>query len=117
MKDTKIDWNETESVYEENSFGVTREAEEVELFFNVTVRAPKDDGSQRGFFEWGSKDGRWYAEGGLWFRDNELVDYDGVSSLAKEIIGKLHEHGFDVESMARSCAPSLAQELYGDEEE
>ena len=59
MSDTKIDWTETESVYEENSFGVTREEEKVELFFHVTVRAPNEDGSQRGFFEWGSNDGRW----------------------------------------------------------
>ena len=117
MSDTKIDWTETESVYEENSFGVTREEEKVELFFHVTVRAPNEDGSQRGFFEWGSNDGRWYAEGGLWFEDNELVDYDGVFSLAKEIIQKLHEQGFNVESMARVCTPSLAQELYGGEED
>lgn len=47
----------------------------------------------------------WYFEhnelgdecgGGLWFKDRELVDYDGVYMLPKEVAMKLKELGFDI---------------------
>jgi len=114
MKET---WEIVSNVYEENSFGITREESKVTLTFNVSVRERLDDGTQRGSFEWYSSDERWYAAGGLWFRDGELTDYDGVYSLTSDIIKVLHEHGFDVEEMARVCAPTLHKELFGGEEE
>ncbi len=103
----KIEWDVVSDVYKENSFGIVDEAEKVELKFHVSVGAIKEDGSRRGSFEWYSPDLEWYAEGGLWFREDELVDYDGVYSLSDEIILKLHDMGFDVKDMAESCAPSL----------
>ena len=109
MKET---WEIVSNVYEENSFGITREESKVTLTFNVSVRERLDDGTQRGSFEWYSDDERWYAAGGLWFRDGELTDYDGVFNLSDAIIRKLHEHEFDVTEIAEVCAPSLYAELY-----
>jgi len=34
--------------------------------------------------------------GGLWFKGKELVDYDGVYSLPKEVAEKLRELGYKV---------------------
>lgn len=34
--------------------------------------------------------------GGLWFDGKELIDYDGVSDLPKEVARALKEQGFDV---------------------
>lgn len=114
MKET---WEIVSNVYEENSFGITREESKVKLTFNVSVGELDSSLRQRGYFEWYSDDERWYASGGLWFRDGELTDYDGVFNLSDAIIRKLHEHGFDVEEMARVCAPTLHKELFGGEEE
>ena len=109
MKET---WEIVSNVYEENSFGITREASQVTLTFNVSVGELKNDGRQRGSFSWYNDDESWYAAGGLWFRDGELTDYDGVFNLSDAIIRKLHEHGFDVAEIAEVCAPSLYAELY-----
>lgn len=105
-------WRIETNVYEENSFGITREESQVSLTFNMYVGKRLDDGTQRGSFEWYSNDESWYAAGGLWFRDGELTDYDGVFNLSDAIIRKLHEHGFDVAEIAEVCAPSLYAELY-----
>jgi len=35
--------------------------------------------------------------GGLWFENNELVDYDGVYTLSEEVIEKIESLGFVVE--------------------
>ena len=37
----------------------------------------------------------WYAEGGLWFDNKELTDYDGVFELPQPVINKLKELGYD----------------------
>ena len=100
-------WNAIRDVHEQNSFGTIREEDRVLLTFNVTVRDVDNNGQRTGFFEWYDESNEWYASGGLWFENDELVDFDGVFSLAAEIIEKLHEWGFDVKDMARVCAPSL----------
>ena len=105
-------WTETTGVYEENSMAVTRTARKVKLTFNVTVLDERSDGNQRGSFQWYNDDEVWYCEGGLWFRNGELMDYDGCFSLCSQVIKCLHEHGFDVESIAKSCAPELRKQLY-----
>ena len=46
---------------------------------------------QYGSFEMYSGDGDYYAEGGLWFHDNELTDYDGIFALPSEIYEQLHK--------------------------
>ena len=100
-------WNEVSGVFSENSFGIIDDEDDASLTFNLKVGEMKTDGSQYGSFEWYSGDQRWYAEGGLWFQDNELKDYDGCFSLASQIIEKLHEHGYNVKDIAKVCAPEL----------
>jgi len=34
--------------------------------------------------------------GGLWFEGKELVDYDGVYNLPKEIVEELEDNGYDM---------------------
>ena len=46
-------------------------------------------------------EGQYYAEGGLWITDNELVDYDGVGSLDLRVLDILENWDFDVEDMRR----------------
>ena len=38
-----------------------------------------------------------HAEGGLWFKGNELTDYDGVFALDSGVIKILQEWGYDTE--------------------
>lgn len=40
--------------------------------------------------------------GGLWFQDDELVDYDGIAGyLPEEILDALEAEGFDVKEMQK----------------
>lgn len=97
-------WTQVETVVWSHQNGATRREEEVNLRVTVSVGEPKDDGSAYGWFEWYSTDSSdWYASGGLWFRDGELVDYDGVFSLSHMVLKKLHEWGYDVTDVADSC--------------
>lgn len=78
----------------QNSFGTLREAEDVTLCVSVGV---KKDGSS-GWFEMYDKatgGADWYAEGGLWFDDKQLVDYDGVFSLPPCVCECLRNNGYD----------------------
>jgi hypothetical protein len=87
----------TRIVTKQNSFGVLDKAE-VEL--NVTIEI-QDDGY--GWFEYydvETSGERFYAEGGLWFEGEELVDYDGVFSLSDFIINKLESWGYKAKHMA-----------------
>ena len=116
-------WEEETGMIEQNSFGVTREESKVTLTFHVKVwnsHETSEYGPLRGCFEfWDNETGgdEWYAEGGLWFTDGELTDYDGVFSLSSYILEKLNEHGFDVAEMTRVCEPTLYKKLFGGEEE
>ena len=85
----------TQCLQLETSYGVLRKQNDVEL--DVSVRV--NDSDQYGSFEiydieTGGED--WYAEGGLWFEGNKVVDYDGVFSLPIPVINKLKEWGYDV---------------------
>ncbi len=50
-----------------------------------------DSNAQYGFFE-NVVDG---GEGGLWFTDNELVDYDGYYELPESVIVAIGQLGFN----------------------
>ena len=52
-----------------------------------------DSVAQYGFFE-NVIDG---GEGGLWFEDNALVDYDGVFELPRHVIVAIAQLGFNVD--------------------
>jgi hypothetical protein len=80
----------------QNSFGTVAQEDGVELEMNISVGPMKEGGLQRGCFEYYDKDCEWYAEGGLWFENRELVDFDGSYSLSKYIADWLIEQGFKV---------------------
>jgi|11BtaG_2_1085332.scaffolds.fasta_scaffold91496_2 hypothetical protein len=86
----------------ENSFGVIRKEEDVEIEF--IVRLPKNHYGSFEMFDKETGGENWYAEGGLWFTGNELTDYDGVFSLSDVILNILKEHGYDVKEMKNTLA-------------
>jgi len=47
---------------------------------------------------------KYYAEGGLWITDNELVDYDGVFSLDMRVLDVLDKWGIDTSDMRKSLS-------------
>lgn len=54
-----------------------------------------DTASQYGYFEHDDLGDE--CGGGLWFRDNNLIDYDGVFELPSKVSAGLREHGFIVD--------------------
>ena len=89
-KDKKVyEMTRNVDLYEENSFGVTREQDAVKTKFTVYIKA---DGN--GWFEIDGGN-EWYAEGGLWFEGKTLTDYDGVFNLAAEIVELLERNGYN----------------------
>lgn len=67
---------------------------------NYTVGIRPDE--QYGYFESNSDDEYDYVEGGLWFENDELVDFDGTYSLPIEVIDAIIELGFRVDK-AQFC--------------
>ncbi len=92
----KIRFEAIESLSMGNSFGTVREEENIELDVSININ------NERGSFEiYDIKTGgeNWYAEGGLWFKGKELVDYDGVFSLPKCIESKLTELEYNLDNL------------------
>ena len=87
----------------ENSFGPVGERKTVML--NVSVWLPDEvlnDEDQYGSFEFydlEEQGGQFYAEGGLWFTNGSLTDYDGMFSLSDFILDAIEGEGFDVSEM------------------
>lgn len=52
--------------------------------------------SESGSWEYQSDvdDEQTYSEGGLWFEDKWLVDYDGCYELPEEVLMALHDLGY-----------------------
>ena len=66
--------------------------------FEIGLHEPEQDGRQYGWFEH-HEYGDGYG-GGLWFKDAELIDYDGIADyLPNEILDALEAIGFDVDEM------------------
>ena len=87
----------TESLSLENSFGTIKEEGMIPLSVSVGI-----NDEEYGWFEiYDDKTGGedWYAEGGLWFNNNKLVDYDGIFALPICVLDKLEEIGIDVTNM------------------
>lgn len=82
-----------------NSFGET-EWEEVEMTLHVRMNDSRTYGSFETYQTNGSE--RYYAEGGLWITDNELVDYDGVFSIDTRVLDVLDSWNFDTSDMRSS---------------
>jgi hypothetical protein len=82
-----------DTVYYENSYGVLAREDDVEMEYTVGINS-----EEYGWFEmYDTATGgeAWHAEGGLWFENKVLTDYDGVFELAPAIIEKLEELGYD----------------------
>ena len=108
--DQKEIWTERVDLSSYNSFGKVDEEKQVEVRFTIAANYQDSGGvKSRGWFEMAGPTDRWYAAGGLWFKHNELVDYDGCSSLSIEFVDKLHEWGFNVEDVARSHGYKLTE--------
>jgi hypothetical protein len=83
----------TEHLTLENSFGILREETEVQLNCTVGIK----DHTYGWFEYYDEKTGgdEWHAEGGLWFENYKVTDYDGVFCLTQGVIELLKENGFD----------------------
>ena len=91
MNDLKIKFDKEQKVRMMNSFGESDWETKV-MTYNIEVITIKS----RGFFEMFSNCGEYYTEGGLWFSDGELVDYDGIFSLPTEIVDQLKKWGYKI---------------------
>ena len=80
-----------------NSFGTLKTEDGVML--EVIVGTNDDDYGWFEFYDIESGGEEWYAEGGLWFNDKTLTDYDGVFELPSFVTEKLKEWGYDVSEM------------------
>jgi len=54
-----------------------------------------DTAAQYGYFQ----NNNTGTEGGLWFQDNVLVDYDGVFELPKQVHAALTNAGYNLEDI------------------
>jgi hypothetical protein len=88
----KISFKKKQQVRMMNSFGETN-WELVVMTYNIEV----DTHKRYGCFEMVSGCGTYYTEGGLWFTDGELVDYDGIFELPTEIEDQLKKWGYKVD--------------------
>ena len=77
--------HQTGEVLSETSKGLT-----VNLYQRKGKPAPHS-------FEFFTDDEEQYAEGGLWFQNTKITEYDGVFSLPKEVIAMLKFLGMDTE--------------------
>jgi hypothetical protein len=81
----------------ENSFGTIKVENDVKLEVTVCIK----DGTY-GWFEISDVDSggeEWHAEGGLWFDNKTLTDYDGVFELPVVVTDKLKEWGYITEEV------------------
>ena len=80
----------------ENSFGLVAEYEDVPMQYIVRL------GKCSSFEMFSEPHAEHYSEGSLEIHNGELVDYDGVFSLAAEILHMLRHEGIDVSEMQES---------------
>jgi hypothetical protein len=92
---SQVTFNTKADLRLENSFGVLNQQENVEL--EITVGFNDENYGWFELYDLESGGENWYAEGGLWFKDRTLTDYDGVFSLPHEIIIKLEELGYNAD--------------------
>jgi len=91
-------WIENTDVSMENSFGTVKRTH-TEIEFILRLKQNEYGVYTGGSFEVydiQSAGDEYYGEGGLWFQDNILVDYDGVHSLMPQIVKKLKELGLGI---------------------
>jgi hypothetical protein len=94
MEKLELNFTTKENIVRQNSFGIIDAAENIELEVTIGYN-PKNSYGYFEFYDVESGGEEWYAEGGLWFSERELTEYDGVFSLPNFIITALEENGFD----------------------
>ena len=99
-KPQQVEFEFTESLQLENSFGVLKNQNDIKL--HVTVGIKDDTYGWFEFYDTETGGDEWYAEGGLWLKNGELSDYDGVFCLPNFILDKLAELGINVDYMKES---------------
>ncbi len=95
MKSFKDKFKIVNGLIRQTSGGIINKENDVELDVTVGYRS-KDDYGWFEFYDTKTGGDKWYAEGGLWFNNNKLTDYDGVFSLSSFVISYLKGKGFDV---------------------
>ena len=75
----------------ETSYGSTPLTDDAASEMEVVVNS-----NGKGWFDWYIEELDEYEEGGLWFDENELTDYDGVFSLPEQLITFLEEQGYNM---------------------
>ena len=63
----------------------------------VCVYTGYEDGTGSWEYQSDEDDEETYSEGGLWFEDKTLVDYDGCYELPEEVVMAVTELGFNVD--------------------
>jgi hypothetical protein len=100
IKPQQVEFVFNESLQLENSFGVIKNRDDINL--HVTVGIKDDTYGWFEFYDTETGGDEWYAEGGLWLKNGELSDYDGVFCLPNFILDKLSELGINVDYMRES---------------
>jgi hypothetical protein len=100
IKPQQVEFVFNESLQLENSFGVLKNQNDIKL--HVTVGIKDDTYGWFEFYDIETGGDEWYAEGGLWLKNGELSDYDGVFCLPNFILDKLAELGINVDYMKES---------------
>jgi len=80
-------------VNRETTYAITPLAKDVESEITVTI----DEETGVGGFEWNIDELEITEGGGLWFEGKELVDYDGVFELPKQLVNFLIAEGFNMD--------------------
>ena len=83
-----------QQIRHETSSGATP-FETQEITYHIEVNPIK----QYGHYEMYNDGTEYYAEGGLWFQEGRLVDYDGIFQLPQTISKQLIDWGFEVEGV------------------
>lgn len=78
-----------------NSFGPVGERKTVMMQVSVKVNEATNYGCYE-LYDIESAGDQFYAEGGLWFKEKNLIDYDGIYALPDFIVEKLRDNGFIV---------------------
>ena len=97
FKPQVVEFEFIENLQLENSFGVLKNEDNIKL--QVTIGIKHDEYGYFEFYDIESGGEEWYAEGGLWFTNGELRDYDGVFCLPNFVLDKLEEMGVNVANM------------------
>lgn len=97
MEKARYEFEAIENLQLENSFTVLKKEENIVL--NCTVGINDETYGWFEVYDKKTEGNEWYAEGGIWFKNKVVTDYDGVFALPRCIVSKLEELGFNCEEV------------------